>query len=72
MYGQAQNNVLLDPAFWKSNPDLATVKAAVEKGNNPSELNRSAFDPVVYAINNNASTEVITYLIEQKAMRSIN
>jgi ankyrin repeat protein len=63
---QAQNNVLLDPAFWKSNPDLATVKATVEKGNNPSELNRSAFDPVVYAINNNASTEVITYLLEQK------
>ncbi|AXY72735.1 ankyrin repeat domain-containing protein [Paraflavitalea soli] len=63
---QAQNNTLLDQAFWKTNPDLATVKAAVEKGNSPSELNRSSFDPVVYAINANASTEVITFLLEQK------
>lgn len=63
---QAQNNTLLDQAFWKTNPDLATVKAAVEKGNDPSEFNRSSFDPVVYAINANASTEVITWLLEQK------
>lgn len=63
---QAQNNTLLDQAFWRSNPGLATVKAAVEKGNSPSEFNRSSFDPVVYAINANASTEVITFLLEQK------
>ena len=28
----AQTNVLLDAAFWKENPDVAAVKAAVEKG----------------------------------------
>lgn len=66
LFTQAQNNTLLDQAFWKTNPDLATVKAAVEKGNNPSEFNRSSFDPVVLAINANASTEVITFLLEQK------
>jgi ankyrin repeat protein len=63
---QAQNNTLLDPAFWKNNPDVAAVKAGVGKGSSASELNRMSFDPVVYAINANASTEVITYLLEQK------
>jgi ankyrin repeat protein len=63
---KAQQNTLLDPTFWKNNPDLAAVKAEVAKGNNPAEFSRNSFDPVVYAINANASTEVITYLMEQK------
>ena len=63
---QAQNNTLLDQSFWKNNPDLTTVKAEIDKGNDPSELNRSAFDPVVLAVNAQASTEVIKFLIEQK------
>ncbi len=63
---QAQKNSFLDPSFWKNNPDLATVKAEMEKGSNPSELNRTSFDAVVYAINAQASTEVIKFLIDQK------
>lgn len=63
---RAQNNTLLDQAFWKNKPDLAAVKAAIAKGGNPSEANRTGFDPVVYAINANAPTEVITFLLEQK------
>jgi ankyrin repeat protein len=62
----AQTNVLLDAAFWKENPDVAAVKAAVEKGNNPAEFNRSSFDPVVLAINNRAPIETIKYLLDQK------
>ena len=63
---QAQQNTFLDPSFWKNNPDLATVKAEVEKGNDPSEANRMAFDAVVYAINGQAPTEVVKYLLDQK------
>lgn len=61
----AQKNTLLDQNFWKTNPDLTTVKAEIEKGNNPSQLNPMAFDPAVLAINNNASFETIKFLIEQ-------
>lgn len=63
---QAQPNTLLDQAFWKSNPNLATVKAEIAKGNDPAAFNRSSFDPVVLAINANAATDVITFLLEQK------
>jgi hypothetical protein len=37
---QAQDNILLDPLFWKGNPDEAAVKAAIQKGSNPTEMNR--------------------------------
>ena len=63
---QAQKNVFLDPSFWKDNPDVAKVKSEIEKGNNPSEANNMGFDPVVYAINAQAPTEVIKFLLEQK------
>jgi ankyrin repeat protein len=63
---QAQNNTLLGAEFWKTQPDLATVKAEIAKGNNPAEANRGNFDVVTMAINNNAKTDVIKYLIEQE------
>ncbi|WP_166924009.1 ankyrin repeat domain-containing protein [Flavobacterium poyangense] len=59
----AQENKLLNQDFWKAAPDLATLKAEIEKGNNPAELNANAFDPVVLAINNNAPLEDIKYLL---------
>lgn len=61
----AQNNTLLRADFWKNNPDLATVKAEIAKGNSPAEANGGNFDVVTMAINNNAATEVIIYLISQ-------
>lgn len=61
----AQNNTLLRTDFWKNNPDLATVKAEIAKGNSPAEANGGNFDVVTMAINNNAATEVIKYLISQ-------
>lgn len=59
-------NSLLDPNFWRKNPDVSTVKLEIEKGNDPTALNPSAFDPVTLAINNGASNDVVKFLIEQK------
>ncbi|RYY32351.1 MAG: ankyrin repeat domain-containing protein, partial [Sphingobacteriaceae bacterium] len=59
----AQKNTLLEPNFWKASPDVAAVKAEIEKGNNPAELNVNSFDPTVYAINNSASNETVKYLL---------
>lgn len=61
----AQKNTLLDQSFWQNQPDVTKVKAEVEKGNSPSELNGSSFDPVVLAINAQAPTESIKYLLAQ-------
>ncbi|MDI9363695.1 MAG: ankyrin repeat domain-containing protein [Flavobacterium sp.] len=63
---QAQKNTLLNQAFWRNNPNLEAVKAAITEGSNPSEFNRNMFDPVVLAINNQASADVIKFLIDQK------
>ncbi|MFD2937910.1 ankyrin repeat domain-containing protein [Spirosoma flavum] len=62
---QAQKNVLLKQSFWQSKPDASQVKAEVEKGNSPSQLNPMSFDPVVMAINAQAPNESINYLLSQ-------
>lgn len=66
-----QKNSLLEQSFWKSSPDITTVKAEIAKGNNPSESTSNAFDAVVLAINNDAPAETIKFLIEQPG-NSIN
>lgn len=60
-----QKNSLLEQAFWKTSPDVAAVKAEIEKGNNPSAANDRSFDPVVLAINNDAPNATIKFLLEQ-------
>lgn len=60
-----QKNSLLEQSFWKTSPDVAALKAEIAKGNNPSESTNNAFDAVVYAINNDAPTETIKFLLEQ-------
>ena len=60
-----QKNVFLDQAYWKTNPTPAQIKADIEKGNNPSELNSSSFDGVTMAINAQAPTESIKFLLSQ-------
>ncbi len=62
----AQNNILLERSFWKSNPNLEMVKSAVEKGADPSELNSNAFDPTTYSILEQSSMDVIKYLLSFK------
>ncbi|MES2826743.1 MAG: ankyrin repeat domain-containing protein [Bacteroidota bacterium] len=61
----AQQNTLLDASFWQKKPDMAQIKAEVDKGNSPSQFNGSSFDPVVMAINATSSTESIKYLLSQ-------
>jgi len=62
---QAQKNVLLEASFWQGKPDVSQVKAEIEKGNSPSQLNPMSFDPVVMAINAQAPNETIKYLLSQ-------
>lgn len=62
--GYAQNsNIFLDRSFWKSSPDVETVKAMIQKGNDPIALNGNAFDAVVYAILEDAPFATIQYLL---------
>ena len=61
----AQQNTLLTPTFWQAKPDAAQIKAEVEKGNNPTQMNAMSFDPVVMAINGDAPAETIKYLLAQ-------
>lgn len=65
LLANAQQNTLLTPAFWQGKPDVVAIKAEVEKGNNPAQLNGASFDPVVMAINGEASVEAIQYLLAQ-------
>ncbi|KAF2514923.1 ankyrin repeat domain-containing protein [Flavobacterium foetidum] len=60
-----QKNTLLEASFWKTSPNIETVKAEIAKGNNPSEANANAFDVTTLAINNDAPVETIKFLIEQ-------
>jgi ankyrin repeat protein len=62
---RAQQNTLLDQSFWQNAPDINSVKAEVAKGNNPAQLNAMSMDPVVMAINAQAPTEIIKYLLDQ-------
>ena len=60
-----QKNTLLDAAFWKTAPNVETVKAEIAKGNNPSQANPNAFDVVAIAINNDAPNETVKFLLDQ-------
>lgn len=60
-----QKNMLLEQSFWKTTPDIAAVQAEIAKGNNPNALNPNAFDATVLAINNDAPTETIKFLLNQ-------
>ena len=59
-------NKLLSMDLWKEKPSVDVVKKLIAEGNNPSEKNISAFDPVVMAINSGAPTETILFLLAQK------
>jgi ankyrin repeat protein len=61
----AQQNMLLEQSFWKTSQDINAVKAEIEKGSNPAQLNSNSFDPVVMAINAKAPVETIKFLLSQ-------
>ncbi|KQS30900.1 ankyrin repeat domain-containing protein [Dyadobacter sp. Leaf189] len=60
-----QKNTLLDQAFWKNSPDVNTVKAEIQKGADPAQLNPMSFDAVVMAINSGAPQSTIEFLLSQ-------
>ncbi len=60
-----QKNSLLEQSFWKTSPNVETVKSEIAKGNNPAEANANAFDVTTLAINNDAPVATIKFLIDQ-------
>lgn len=60
-----QKNTLLEQSFWKTNPDVAAVKAEIAKGSNPSVSNPMNMDATTLAILSGASVDVIKLLVEQ-------
>lgn len=60
---QAQENSLLNQAFWQGKPGVAAIKAEVAKGNDPSQHNAALWDPVAMAINAGVSMEAMQYLL---------
>lgn len=61
---KAQKNLFLEPSFWKEKPDVAAVKAAIEKNNDPLAFNNNSFDATTLAINGDAPNETVKYLVE--------
>lgn len=57
-------NELLKRDFWKTSPTLEEVRELVEKGNDPTSLNQFNFDPLSWALIENAETNVLEYLLE--------
>jgi len=65
LFAQKSTNSLHNTEFWKGNPSLELLKTEIAKGNNPLEGNQMHMDAATLAINNNASTEVIQFLLSQ-------
>lgn len=62
--GTAQSdNIFLSRTYWKGKPSVENVRQMVESGNNPVEMNGSAFDAVVWAILEDAEPEILDYLL---------
>ncbi len=61
--GIAQENAFLQRDYWKNNPSVEKVKTDVKAGNDPSQLNRNAFDAVVYALLKKKKETTIKYLL---------
>jgi ankyrin repeat protein len=62
----AQSNALLERDFWKTRPSLEVIAKKINQGNDPSELNRFAFDPLIYAILEKAPMETLLFLLNQE------
>ncbi len=57
------SNIFLDRGYWKNQPSLEDIKAKMEAGNDPTQLNGSSFDPTTFAIMEGLPNETIHYLI---------
>jgi ferredoxin-NADP reductase/ankyrin repeat protein len=59
----AEGNLLLDRNFWKERPSLEQVQNAVDEGHDPAQLDQYAFDALSWALIENSSIEIQTYLL---------
>ncbi|MEM9547160.1 MAG: ankyrin repeat domain-containing protein [Bacteroidota bacterium] len=66
IYAQYGDNLFIGRDFWKSAPDVETVKLKIEEGHDPVAMNQYAFDATVYALLENAPAESIKYLLSLK------
>ncbi|WP_299609384.1 ankyrin repeat domain-containing protein [uncultured Aquimarina sp.] len=62
----AQQNVFLDRAYWKANPTIDQIDKDIANGNDPTELNRFAFDAVSWALIEKVDNTTIKYLLTKK------
>ncbi|MDY8138409.1 ankyrin repeat domain-containing protein [Aquimarina sp. 2201CG5-10] len=62
----AQENVFLDREYWKANPTIEQIKKDITEGNDPTELNKFAFDAVSYALIEKTDNETIKFLLTKK------
>ncbi len=58
-------NKLIDRDFWKKNPKLSQIETLVAEGNDPAELNKYSFDPLVWALLEGADDDVLDFLLAQ-------
>ena len=56
-------NELHNRTFWKTQPDVATVKQKIKEGHDAVTLNQSAFDAVSFAIMAKAPVKTVEYLL---------
>ena len=61
-----KQNILSERDFWKGSPTVQAVQQKIGEGNDPTQLNRFAFDPMVYAILEKAPMDVMRLLLEQE------
>lgn len=61
----AQENPLTSGNFWKSNPDVARVKAVMAKGHSLKAKGGHGMDVLNYALAGGASVPVVEYLVKE-------
>tara|TARA_B100000780_G_scaffold270989_1_gene231411 strand:- start:3654 stop:5165 length:1512 start_codon:yes stop_codon:yes gene_type:complete len=57
------DNILLDRDYWKTSPSQAELEQKIAEGHDPVTPNKYAFDPICYAILENAALPAIEYLL---------
>ena len=57
------DNLFLGREFWKADPTVEHIKSKIAEGYDPVTPNKYAFDPICYAILENASLPAIEYLL---------
>lgn len=64
-FGQT-SNALLSRAYWKSHPTLEQVQTEIALGNDPAGFDAHKFNPITWAILEDAPMEVVLFLLKQE------